>query len=94
MIMGTGRGFTSVIPDMVAAKGGTYRPSGAHQITICIGLPHQLLGNDIHHRISIGDNGIQLFVQTVFYDLGKHFTIHFMSFLDNTYPLSPGQNSQ
>ena len=63
-------------------QGRTYRPSGAHQITICIGLPHQLLGNNIHHRISIGNNGIQLFVQTVFYDLGKHFTVHFMGFLE------------
>ena len=46
-------------PDMVAAR-KNLQTSGAHQITICIGLPHQLLGNNIHHRISIGNNGIQL----------------------------------
>ena len=30
-------------------KGGTYRTSGAYQITIYIGFPHQLMGNEIQH---------------------------------------------
>ena len=39
-------------------KGGTYGASGAYQIAVLIGLIHQLLGNNIHHGITVGDNGI------------------------------------
>ena len=39
-------------------KGGTYGTSGAYQIAVLIGLIHQLLGNNIHHGITVGDNGI------------------------------------
>ena len=39
-------------------KGGAHRTSGTNQIAVLIGLPHQLLGDDIHHGESVADDGI------------------------------------
>ena len=63
-------------------QGRTYRTSGTYQITILIGFPYQFLCNDIHHRITIGDNGVQLPVQTVLHDLRKRISVHFVGFCE------------
>ena len=34
----------------------SYRSSGTYQISVLIGLPYQLLGNDIHYGISVGND--------------------------------------
>ena len=44
-------------------QGGAYGASGAHQIAVVIGIPHQLLGNDIHNGIAVGYDGIQLLIE-------------------------------
>ena len=62
-------------------EGGTYGSSGSHQIAVRVGLPHQLLGNDIHNRESIGNDGVQLFLQTLRYHLGQLPAIDGMGFL-------------
>ncbi len=62
-------------------KGRTYRPAGAYQIPILIGFPHQLLGNNIHHRIPVGNNGIQLPFQPFMDNGGQFLPIDFMGFV-------------
>ena len=57
-------------------KGGTYGTTGTHQITVIIGFPYQLLGNNIHNRESIGDNGMKLLLQTRGYHLRKLFSVN------------------
>ena len=57
-------------------KGRTHRTAGADQITVFIGFPDQLLGNDIHDSKTVGNNGVQLMLQP-FADLwGQIWTIH------------------
>ena len=56
-------------------KGRSYRTTGTHQITVLIGLPHQLLSNDIHNRKSIGNNGMQLFFQSLRYLSGQFCSV-------------------
>ena len=63
-------------------QGRSYGTSGSNQIAVRIGFPHQLLGNDVHHRISIGNNGVQFLVKTVLHDLRKHFPVHLVSLLE------------
>ncbi len=48
-------------------EGGTYRTTGTYQIAVIVGFPHQLLGNDVHHRESVGDDGIQFPLQPLRY---------------------------
>ena len=62
-------------------KRGSYRSSGAYQITILHRLPHQLLGNDIHNRKSVADNGVQLLVQTILYDSWQLLAIQLVCFI-------------
>ena len=45
-------------------EGRPHRSPGSHQVSVIIGFPHQLLGDDIHHRKAVGNNGIQLLLQT------------------------------
>ena len=59
-------------------EGGSHRTSRAHQIAVLIGLPHQLLGDDIHHRKAVGDNGVQLPLQTLHHDLRELLPVHLM----------------
>ena len=61
-------------------QGRTYGTSGANQITVLIGFPYQFLCNDIHYRITIGNNGVQLPVQTILHDLRKRISVHFVGF--------------
>ena len=61
-----------------SCQGRANRSSGTNQISVLIGLPHKFLGNDIHHRITIGNNGVQLPIQTVLYDLWQRISVHFM----------------
>ena len=63
-----------------SCQGRTNRSSGTNQISVLIGLPHKFLGNDIHHRITIGNNGVQLPIKTVLYNLWKRISVHFMRF--------------
>ena len=62
-------------------KGGPYRTSGTYQITVIIGFPHQLLRNDIHHRISIGNDGCQFSLQSGLHRFGQIFSINLMRFV-------------
>ena len=48
---------------------------GTNQISVLIGLPHQLLGDDVHHGESIGNDGVQLPLQTLHNDLRQIFAI-------------------
>ena len=59
-------------------KGRSDRTSGTNQIPILIGLPHQLLGNDIHYGKPIGNNRIQLSLQPLCYHLRQILSIHGM----------------
>ena len=60
-------------------EGRTYRSPGAHQIAVLIGLPHQFLGDDIHHRVAVGDNGVQFPFQTLLNDFWQRFSVNLMS---------------
>ena len=60
-------------------KGGTHGTTGTHQVSVLIGLPHQLLGNDVHNRESVGDNGMKLPLQAVHYDFRQVLPVHLMS---------------
>ena len=62
-------------------KRRSYRSSGTYQISILIGFPHQFLRNDIHNRITVGNNRVKFFIQSVFYNLRKYFSIHLMCFI-------------
>ena len=59
-------------------EGRTYGTTGTNQISVFIGFPNQLLGDDIHHREPIGNNGIQLSFQTLTNHLRKRVPIHRM----------------
>ncbi len=59
-------------------KGRAHRSPGTHQIAVLIGLPHQLLGNDVHHRVPIRNNGIQLPLQPLLDNGGKILPVDFM----------------
>ena len=61
-------------------KGGTYRSSGSHKITVRIGFPYQFLCDDIHNCIAIGNNGVKLFLQALRHLDRKILTVHFMGF--------------
>ena len=52
------------------------RTSGAYQITVLVGLPHQFLCNDIHYGIAVGNDGIQLTVQSLLHDGRKLLAVH------------------
>ena len=59
-------------------KGGAYGATGSHQISVLIGLPHQLLCNDIHNRKSVGDDGMKLPLQPVHNDFRQVLPVHLM----------------
>ena len=52
-------------------KGGADRTSRSHQIAVVVGLPHQLLGDDIHHGEAVGNDRMELLFQTVYHHLRK-----------------------
>ena len=60
-------------------KGASHGSPGSHQIAVLHGLPYQLLRNNIHHRKSVGDNGMQLLFQPGLHDSGKLRSIYLMS---------------
>ena len=49
-------------------KGRSYRSTGTYQIAVLIGLPHQFLCDDLHHGITIADDGFEFSFQSLFYD--------------------------
>ncbi len=57
-------------------KGGAHGSPGAHEIAVLIGLVHQLLGDDIHHGVAVGDNGGKLGFQTILHNLRQLRSIH------------------
>ena len=59
-------------------KRRSYRSTGSHQISVFIGFPYQFLSNDIHNRITIGNNRIQFSFQTGRNDLRKILPIDLM----------------
>ncbi len=65
-------------------QGRTYGTPGTNQISIFIGLCHQLLGDQIHNGKSVLDDGIQLFVQPGLNDFRQRVAIQFMSPAEST----------
>ena len=59
-------------------KGASHASPGAHQIPVLHRFPHQLLGDDIHHRKSVLDDGIQLPLQALFHHGRQIGTIDLM----------------
>ena len=55
------------------------RTSGSNKISVVIGLPHQFLRDNIHHRISVGNNGIQFLFQTGRYLDRQIFPVNLVS---------------
>ena len=39
-------------------KGRSHGTSGAYQVAVRIGFPHQLLGDNVHHRKAVGYDGV------------------------------------
>ena len=60
---------------------GTYRSTGAYQIAVIIGFPHQLLGNDVHHGESISDDGLQFPLQTLRYHFRQIISVNLVGFV-------------
>ena len=60
-------------------KRRTDTASGAYKISVFVGLPHQFLGNDIHNRVPVGNNGVQFSFQTLLHDLRQLFAVDLMS---------------
>ena len=52
-------------------KRRTYRSSGTYQIAVLVGFPHQLLCDNVHNGITVGDDGVQFPLQTRRYDFRK-----------------------
>ena len=59
----------------VGDKARADRSPGSDQISVRNALPHQLLGNDVHHREAVGDNGIQFLLQPVLNNLRQVFPV-------------------
>ena len=59
-------------------KGGADRASTADQIAVLHTLPYQLLRDDIHHRKTVGNNGMQFPLQPLFYNFRQGVSINFM----------------
>ena len=55
-----------------------HRASGTHQITVLHRLPHQLLGDDVHHGEAVCDDGMQLLLQPLLHDGGEIFPVQGM----------------
>ena len=53
---------------------GSYRSTGTYQVSVLIGLPHQFLCNDIHNRVTVGNDGIT--VQPLLYNGRQFFPVH------------------
>ena len=60
-------------------KGGSDRTAGPHQIAVLVALPYQLLGDDVHHRIAVADDGVQLPVQALLHDIRKLIPVDLVS---------------
>ncbi len=77
VIMGTQR-----IDLRDACHGGHKRTShasaGSHQVTVLHGFPHQLLGDNVHHRKTICNDGMQLLFQPGLHDFRQIGPINFM----------------
>ena len=57
-------------------KRGTDRSAGADQIAVLDRFPYQLLGNNVHDRIAIADNGVELPFQPFLHNGGKGIPVH------------------
>ena len=62
----------------VGDKGRPDRSARPDQIPVCHRLPYQLLRNDIHDGKTIGDDGVQLFLQAVLHNLRKVVAVDLM----------------
>ncbi len=60
-------------------KGRADRTSGTDQIAVLVAFPHQLLRDDIHDRVAVGNDGVQLSLQPCLHDLGKLRPVQLMS---------------
>ena len=57
------------------------RTSGSYQIAVIIGLPHQLLSDNIHNGKSITNDRLQFSLQTLGYHLRQIISVDLMSFV-------------
>ncbi len=57
-------------------EGGADGPSGSDQVSVLDGLPDQLLGDDVHDRVAVGNNGAQFPLQTFLDDFGQGVAVH------------------
>ena len=62
-------------------KGTSDRTTGAHQIAVLIGLPHQLLCDDVHDGKAVGNDGIQFTLQTLLHDLRQRIPVHLVGLI-------------
>ena len=62
-------------------EGRAYGATGSNQIAILIGLPHQFLRYNVHHREAVGDDGIQFPLQTLRNNRRQFFPIHGVSLI-------------
>ena len=58
-----------------------YRTAGSYQIAIIVGFPYQLLGNDVHHGISIGNNRSQFPFQPGLHRFWQFLPVNLMGFV-------------
>ncbi len=59
-------------------KGRAHGAAGADEVSVLVGLPHQLLRDDVHNGISVFDDGGQLPLQPVAHHLRQRIAVHFM----------------
>ncbi|CCX37069.1 unknown [Clostridium sp. CAG:1013] len=60
---------------------GTHRSTGAHQVTVSLGIRHQLLGGHVQHGEAVLHNGVQFLVQTLLHDLRQGVAVFFLGTL-------------
>ncbi len=65
-------------PRHIGHKRASHGTAGTHQITVLHRFPHQLLGDNIHHRKPVGDDGVQLLLQPVLHDLRQRLPVQLM----------------
>ena len=63
----------------VRDKGRSYRTTGTYEIPVLVGLPHQFLRNDVHNGETVGNDGVQLPLQTLRNDRRQVVTVDHVS---------------
>ena len=71
-----GQGIHLRDPRHGRGKGRSYGAAGTDQVTVLDGFPHELLGDDVHDRVAVGDDGPQLSLEPFFDDLRQGIPVH------------------